>query len=150
MALLGQRDGDYRAQIGVASIAHRVRLCDVEEVRRDPTACGRQAAEHIRDVVTRWWLHIDLDVLDRKEFSACAAAFDASMPQGLTWAELSATTIAALAVGGCRGWSIGVYNTDLDPTRQAAQRIVEFIKTVSRSSFGEGLFSRTEPDRPLL
>ena len=27
-----------------------------------------------------WWLHIDLDVLDGNQFSACAAAGDPAMP----------------------------------------------------------------------
>jgi hypothetical protein len=34
---------------------------------------------------------------------------------------------SALQAGGCRGWSLGVYNPDLDPERHAARRIVAFL-----------------------
>jgi arginase len=53
------------------------------------------------------------------------------MPGGLTWTELSTVTKAAMETGGCRGWSIGVYNTDLDPQQQAAVRIVGFVRNVT-------------------
>jgi arginase family enzyme len=40
---------------------------------------------------------------------------------------------AALRTGGCRGWSVAVYNPDLDPGRQAATRIVTFVTDVVRN-----------------
>ena len=110
-----------------------MRLYGVEELHRHPADCGRQAAEPVSRQAPGWWLHIDLDVLAGSEFSACGAARDAAMPGGLTWAELSAVTKSAGAVGGCSGWSLGVYNTDLDPKRQAAARIVRFVRDVSSS-----------------
>jgi SAM-dependent methyltransferase len=78
-----------------------------------------------------WWLHVDLDVLDGKEFSACGAASDPSMPEGLTWAELASVTRTALRTGGCRGWSIGVYNPDLDPEGREARRLVAYLAEVT-------------------
>jgi arginase len=131
IAMLGQRDERYRQEIGVPSIADRVRVHPVDEVRRHPAETARQAAEHIGRQAPGWWLHIDLDVLDRTEFRACGAATDMSMPTGLTWAELGAATKAAFETGGCSGWSIGVYNTDLDPKRDAAARIVRFIADIT-------------------
>jgi arginase len=133
VVMLGQRDELYRREIGVPSIADRVRIYRVDEVRRHAAEIGRQAAEHANREAPGWWLHIDLDVLDRNEFSACGAAADMSMPTGLTWAELSAATKAAFETGGCSGWSIGVYNTDLDPERQAAARIVRFMTEITSS-----------------
>ena len=133
VVMLGQRDERYRREIGVASIADRVRVHGVDEVRRHPADTGRQAADHVGRAAPGWWLHIDLDVLDRDEFSACGAASDMSMPPGLTWAELGAATKAAFETGRCRGWSIGVYNTDLDPERKAAARIVTFMTDITSS-----------------
>jgi hypothetical protein len=49
------------------------------------------------------------------------------MPAGLTWAGLTALTRTALQTDGCRGWSIGVYNPDLDPENREAQRIVAYL-----------------------
>jgi arginase len=133
LVMLGQRDERYRQEIGVPSIADRVRLHRVEALHRHPAECGRQAAEQATKEAPGWWLHIDLDVLDGREFSACGAAADACMSGGLTWAELGAVTTAAFETGGCSGWSIGVYNTDLDPEKQAAERIVDFVTDVTSS-----------------
>jgi arginase len=131
MVMLGQRDEGYRQEIGAPSIADRVRLHRVEELHCDPAEFGRQAAEQVMREAPGWWLHVDLDVLDGTEFRACGAASDPVMPGGLTWAELSTLTKAALATGGCSGWSIGVYNTDLDPEKQAAEQIVAFVRDVT-------------------
>jgi arginase len=127
IVMLGQRDDLYRDEIGVPSIRDRVRLSSVAELHGDPAEAGRHAAEQLASHVPGWWLHIDLDVLNGEEFTACGAARDPNMPDGLTWSELSLLTKAALAAGGCNGWSIGVYNTDLDPERIAAKQIINFL-----------------------
>jgi arginase len=71
IAMLGMRDELYRREIGAATIADRVRLRTAADLRHDPAAAGRQAAAHVASRAPGWWLHIDLDVLDRHEFSAC-------------------------------------------------------------------------------
>jgi arginase len=43
---------------------------------------------------------------------------------------VTALTRAALRAGGCRGWSIGVYNSDLDPDGRDAQQIVAYLADV--------------------
>jgi arginase len=131
IAMLGMRDELYRREIGAATIADRVRLRTAADLRHDPAAAGRQAAAHVASRAPGWWLHIDLDVLDRHEFSACGAASDDTMPAGLSWAELAAIVTSALQVGGARGWSVAVYNADLDPERRAAARIVRFIADIT-------------------
>lgn len=131
IAMLGQRDANYRREIGVASIADRVRLHGAEDLRRDPERLAGQAAVHVAGASSGWWLHVDLDVLDGTEFHACGAARDASMPNGLTWAELTEITRTALQTDGCRGWSIAVYNPDLDPGGEEAQRIVTYLAEVT-------------------
>jgi len=127
MVMLGQRDGNYRREIGVPSVGHRVSLHGVDDLRRDPRRTAARAAARVASCTSGWWLHVDLDVLDGSKFSACGAAGDPSMPQGLTWAELTAITRAAFAAGGCRGWNIGVYNADLDPDGRDAARIVRYV-----------------------
>jgi arginase len=133
IAMLGQRDANYRSEIGVASIADRVRLHSAGELRRDPTQLAAQSAALVAGRASGWWLHVDLDVLDGEQFRACGAAGDPSMPQGLTWAELTQITRTALRTDGCRGWSIGVYNPDLDPDGREAKRIVAYLAEVTRS-----------------
>src|SRR5215469_11896230 len=130
IVMLGMRDDQYRAQIGVASIADRVRLLTAADVHADPARTGTQAAEQAASQAPGWWLHTDLDVLAGNEFSACGAAADPGMPGGLSWAELTAVVSSALRAGGCRGWSIGVYNPDLDPDRRSARQVVTFLTEV--------------------
>jgi hypothetical protein len=65
--------------------------------------------------------------LDGKEFRACGAASDPAMPQGVTWTEFTAISRVVLQTDGCRGWSIGVCNTDVDPDNEAARQIVAYI-----------------------
>jgi arginase len=134
IAMLGQRDANYRREIGVASIADRVRLHGADDLRRAPERIAAQAAAQVAGRGSGWWLHVDLDVLDGKEFRACGAAGDPSMPQGLTWVELTEVTRTVLQTDGCRGWSIGVYNPDLDPDGGEAQQIVAYLVEVTGHS----------------
>lgn len=131
LAMLGQRDEAYRRPLGVPSVADRVWLRPAADLHHDPAGAGREAAEMIASQTAGWWLHIDLDVLDRAEFSACGATGEIPLPGGLTWAELTALTSSALRTGGCRGWSIAVYNPDQDPGRTAAARITRFVADVT-------------------
>jgi arginase len=132
--MLGQRDEGYRRELGVSTIAERVRLHTAQEARRDPEQTALRAAARIGAQTSGWWLHVDLDVLDRNEFRACGAASDPSMPEGLTWAQLTAITRAALGADGCHGWSIGVYNPDLDPDRRDAKQIVAYLARATENS----------------
>ena len=136
VAMLGQRDRNYRQEIGVSSIAGHVLLHGAAEVRGDPERICSEAVAHVAAAASGWWLHVDLDVLDGKEFRACGAALDPSMPQGLTWAQLTQVTKAALRADGCRGWSVGVYNPDLDPDGAEARRVVAYLAEVA-SAWGE-------------
>jgi len=138
LVMLGQRDERYRRDIGVRSIAVQVRLHAAETVQQDPARLAQQAAAHLAERVPGWWLHIDLDVLAGDEFAACGAAHDPNMAGGLSWEALTSAAVAALRVGSCRGMSVGVYNTDLDPTRLAARQIVRFLDDVAAQGFDHG------------
>src|SRR5206468_12196889 len=83
------------------------------------------------------------------EFVACGAAHDPSMSGGLTWTELSAVTAAALDTEGCYGWSVSVYNPDLDPDGREARRIVAYIANVigGSSERSERPFAKRLPAR---
>jgi len=129
IAMMGMRDDLYRRDISVPTIAGRVWLRPAAELHDDPAGHGDRAARQVSSQAPGWWLHTDLDVLDRNDFSACGAASDDTMPGGLSWPELAAIASSALRAGA-RGWSVGVYNPDLDPDRRAAARIVTFITDV--------------------
>jgi arginase len=42
--------------------------------------------------------------------------------------------MAALHTGGCAGWSLSIYNPDLDPDHGAARSIVEFVARIAPSA----------------
>jgi arginase len=127
IVMLGQRDERYRTAIAVPSIAQRVRLHPAAVVHGQAAQLAAEATEYLDRATPGWWVHIDLDVLHRDEFSACAAASDPTMPGGLSWHELTTIVRRALSSPKCRGLGVGVYNTDLDPDQRAARRIVQFL-----------------------
>ena len=86
---------------------------------------------HLEQQAPAWWMHIDLDVLRGNQFAACAAATEEAMPGGLTWTELASIVRPALRSPRCRGLSVGVYNTDLDPDRRAGRNLVRFLADVT-------------------
>jgi arginase len=55
------------------------------------------------------------------------ATVDYQQPGGLTWSQLAELTSAALATQGCAGWSICIYNPDLDPDCSGADATVRYI-----------------------
>ena len=55
------------------------------------------------------------------------AAVDYPQPGGLTWEQLTQLTAAALATDGCAGWSVCIYNPDLDPDRSGADTIISYL-----------------------
>ena len=52
---------------------------------------------------------------------------DHPQPGGLTWDQLGGLTATALAANGCAGWSVCIYNPDLDPGRDGADAIISYI-----------------------
>lgn len=122
--LLGPRDDALLARDSVASLRGTVPMySDVEVVVRGPRAVARQAAEGVRAAAPAWWLHVDLDVLA----SEALGAVDYPQPGGLTWEQLADVTDAALAVSGCTGWTVAIYNPDLDPDGAGARRIAAYV-----------------------
>jgi arginase len=124
VGLLGPRDEAAIAREGVASLRGLVPLwSDVELVVRGPAEVAAQAARDVAAAVPAWWLHVDLDVLATAELGAV----DYPQPGGLRWWHLRQMTAAALAVGGCAGWTVAIYNPDLDPDGGQAVRIVDYV-----------------------
>jgi arginase len=126
--VLGARDQDELADAGVRSIDDTVRVVRVDTIARDPAAVAREAVESM-DRRGPWWLHVDLDVLSTDSL----AAVDYRQPGGLDWPTLTDLTTTALGAG-ILGWSVTIYNPDLDPTGDDARRIVQYIAEALGSS----------------
>ena len=120
---VGPRDAGELARAGVPSLAGRLRAL----IRPAELTPGGLAAA-TAGLPAPWWLHTDLDVLATADF----AAVDYPQPGGLSWAQLSQVTSAALAAGGCAGWSVCIYNPDLDPDRRGADDVIGYLANALR------------------
>lgn len=118
VAAVGPRDNGELAAAGVASLDGRLgALIGPAELTADRYAAA------LASLPPPWWLHTDLDVLATTEL----AAVDYPQPGGLTWDQLAGLTATALAADGCAGWSVCIYNPDLDRGRDGADAIISYI-----------------------
>ncbi|WP_129785259.1 arginase family protein [Promicromonospora panici] len=131
LAILGPRDLEWRRQFNVDSLRDAgVWMRDWPELAADPQASGAAAAGYLRRGRERWWLHVDLDVLDPEEFPAQGLPEFEDEPNGLTWDQLTRTLTAAVERGGCLGMSLAIYDPDQDPDRSGAHRILRLLTEV--------------------
>lgn len=132
LAVLGPRDLTWRQRFNVGSLRDTgVWMRDWQEVAAQPEDQARSAVDHLRQVDDRWWLHVDLDVLDPLEFRAQGLPDVEDDPDGLSWAQLTRALTAAVACGGCVGWSLAIYDPDQDPDRTDAHQILRLVAAVT-------------------
>jgi arginase len=131
LVMLGPHDHAWRRQLGVGTVADRVMVRNADEVAADPAGSAREALRRISSHAPNWWLHTDLDVLDERDFSARGAPGEVPLAGGLTWQHLEDVVRTALQSGGCRGWSLVIYNPELDADRSQARRIVQFVADIA-------------------
>ncbi len=133
LAVLGPRDEAWRRQFNVGSLRDRgIWLLPDSDVAANPVEAGRGAVQHVRTEADRWWLHVDLDVLDPVHFVAQGLPDVDDEPGGLTWPQLTDMLTAAVETGGCLGWSLAIYDPDQDPDRTGAGQIVDMVGRVAR------------------
>lgn len=123
VVVLGPRDSAEIEQLGQRRIDGVVALREAEWLQSASLDEVRAVAGPA--TASTWWFHVDLDVLS----STALAAVDYPQPGGLSWARLDELTDTLLAVPGCRGASIVVYNPDLDEGA-AAPRIRAYVERV--------------------
>lgn len=131
VAVLGPRDVAWRRQFNVGSLRDTgVWLRDWQETAAGPGEQAEAAVAHLKQGSDRWWLHVDLDVLDPVEFPPQGVPGGADEPHGLTWAQLTGLLTTAVAAGGCVGWSLAIYDPDQDPDRSSAADVVALVRAV--------------------
>jgi len=74
----------------------------------------------------RYWVHLDVDVLDELEFPAT----DYLMPAGLTLVELTDVLAPLVRSEGLVGFSLACYNPQKDPGQRSAHHLVELFADV--------------------
>jgi arginase len=131
-ALVGFRDREE-------SIAHGMRQPETIEpppLQRPAAGLRAQApavaAAEIRELLdpSPYWLHFDVDVLDRDVFPAT----DYPMPDGLDWEELGAVLGPLLASPRLIGASLGCYNPDKDPDRACGRTLTRTLASALAGS----------------
>lgn len=131
LVVIGARDERWRQRFNVGSLADVGVWCaPLTQASEDPTGVGERGLAHLRTRYDRWWLHVDLDVLDPVEFPAQGLPDFADEPGGLTWSQLTELAVTMLESGGCVGCSFAIYDPDQDPDGADAEAIVRFIGTL--------------------
>ena len=123
LALLGQRDRDEAGEYGSvqpeeAGLDTELSPADLRE--QGMTAAGAAARDKLVRSAGRYWLHLDVDVLDEQAFPAT----DYLMPGGLSRGELADLMRPLLASPGLAGVSLACYNPAKDPDGAGARYLV--------------------------
>jgi arginase len=112
--LIGPRDEEEAVGLGspvpreVGISHHR----DRDSLRgADLGTVGAEAAERLSEGGRRYWLHLDVDVMDQEAFPAT----DVLMPDGLSVAELSELMTPLLAHPALAGVNLVCFNPEKDP-----------------------------------
>jgi arginase len=83
----------------------------------------RERARDAAARLDRFWIHLDVDVLDE----AAMPATDYLMPGGLEWDELAELLGPLCAAPGLAGLSLGCLNPEKDPDGRCTERTCELL-----------------------
>lgn len=84
---------------------------------------GALAAARLTDGAGRFWIHLDVDVLDERAMPAT----DYLMPGGLEWDELAELLGPLCTSRGVAGMSVGCLNPEKDPGGTLTQRTADLV-----------------------
>ena len=129
LALLGPRDRDEAVEYGsvLPENAGLDRELDPAVLRdRGLAAAGQAARDQLTAAAGRYWVHLDVDVLDEQAFPAT----DYLMPGGLTLGELGELIRPLLAGPGLAGLSLACYNPQKDYGGRGARDLVTLLRDV--------------------
>jgi arginase len=123
VAVLGTRDlaeslADGMRDPATTGIDH----LDVDALRREgPAGTGAAVARRLAEAAGKFWLHLDVDVLDQEVFPAT----DYLMPGGLDWRELVDVLRPLATSPTLIGASVACYNPEKDPGGEYGRALVE-------------------------
>ena len=88
-----------------------------------PRVSGERAAERLAADGGRFWIHLDVDVLDERAMPAT----DYLMPGGLEWDELERLLAPLAASPALAGLSLGCVNPEKDPGGEYVRRTCDLL-----------------------
>ncbi len=128
--VLGYRDADEASRehaLEPTVVAPGIHLFDAQMVRKEgPAVLGTNTANALSTNPGRFWLHLDLDVLDQD----ILPAVDYLMPNGLNWDEVTALVRPLATSPALIGADVTIYNPTLDPDGRYAKRIVQLLSDI--------------------
>jgi arginase len=127
LALLGPRDRDEAADYGSVLPEHaglEPELTPVALRERGVATAGQEARDRLTAASGRYWVHLDVDVLDEEAFPAT----DYLMPGGLSLAELGELIRPLLAAPALAGVSLACYNPQKDSAGRGARDLVTLFR----------------------
>jgi len=127
MALVGARDQEeldliapLPAGLGLGRIEYRDALRHA-----DLTHTGQAIADELSAGGGRFWLHLDVDVLDRDAFPAT----DYLMPDGLSMPELKALFAPVAASPGLIGVNVTCFNPEKDRDKSCGLALADLLES---------------------
>lgn len=126
--ILGARDpeeADDIAMLLAGELADLLVLSSDDLRSRGLRASGELGAERLAERAGRFWIHLDVDVLDQLAMPAT----DYLMPGGLEWGELAELLGPLCASPAVAGLSVGCLNPDKDPGGRLTQRTCDLVAT---------------------
>ena len=128
---LGARDPEEREDISelMAGELAAAEALSPEELRAmGLAAAAERSARRLTERAGRFWLHLDVDVLDE----AAMPATDYLMPGGLGWEELGELLAPLAASPGLAGVSLGCVNPEKDPDGGCVTRTADLLGAAFR------------------
>lgn len=131
MALIGARDEEeleliapLPRDLGIGRIEYR------EDLRHDDlTRLGESVAADLSADGAKFWLHLDVDILDRDAFPAT----DYLMPDGLSLTELKALMLPLGASPGLVGIDVTCFNPEKDRDGVSGENLAGLIRSILRT-----------------
>ncbi len=131
IVMVGARDQEeldliapFPEGLGIGRIEYR------DDLRHEDLArVGESIAAELTASGGRFWLHLDVDVLDRDGFPAT----DYLMPDGLSMTELKALMGPLGASDGLVGVDITCFNPEKDPDRACGTALADLVRTTLRA-----------------
>ncbi|MGZ9114170.1 MAG: arginase family protein, partial [Brevundimonas sp.] len=119
------RDADFAWPDVRDSGIERIEIFETLEIGVD--AVGARIAAHLdRAPDPRFWVHLDVDVLDQ----SVMPAVDSPGSPGLDLDQLAALIRPLVARKGCLGMTVTVFDPDLDPDETLARDLVRMLGAV--------------------
>lgn len=123
-AIVGHRDQEESRHYGSLQPEDLPGLTfpSVDEVIESPAGVGSRVAESLASSAP-FWIHLDVDVLDREVFPAT----DYLMGGGMSWEQLGPAMAPLFRSPRLIGVSLGCYNPEKDPGRECGRALVEAL-----------------------